>query len=152
MPSNPGKSLPHHSLLVVCDGGRALLMRNIGSADAPKLQTVDAMRHRAPPTRELGSDRPVRVHASHGTARSAVSETDYHHAEESEFLQSVCSRIERAMADQAEAPRLVIAAPPRVIGELRSLLPPPIRAVVTVEIGKDLTKLSIDEIETYFRM
>ena len=65
-------ALPHLSLLIVCDGGKALIMRNAGTMERPKLQMVETLQHEVPPTRELGSERPGRVYASTGAARSAV--------------------------------------------------------------------------------
>lgn len=143
-------ALPHLSLLIVCDGGKALIMRNAGTMERPKLQMVETLQHQVPPTRDLGSERPGRVYASTGAARSAVEASDYHDAAETAFLGEVCRRVEHAVAGQTRGARLVLAAPPRVIGALRSLLPAPLRDTVAVEVGKDLTKLSIDDIERYF--
>lgn len=149
MPNSDRTSLPHLSLLVVCDGGKALLMRNDGHADRPNLHMVDTLQHHAEATHEIGAERPGRVYASTGGGRSAVEAPDYHDMEETAFLQQVCDQIEKAVGGH-HAAKLVIAAPPKVIGKLRSLLPAPLREKVVDEVGKDLAKLSIDEIERYF--
>lgn len=141
--------LPHKSWLVVFDGAKALILRNIGNEQAPQLELVEAMQHRSPPSHELGRDRPGRVHQSHGSARSAVEEPDLHLAEQLSFVKDVSATVEKSVRGQTVL-KLVLVAPPKLLGELRRCLTPPVQALVVAEIGKDLTKLPIPEIERHF--
>jgi len=62
-------TIPRHALVLVCDGARALLFRNAGDAELVNLETVEHFAVSVPPAHDLGTDRPGRVHQSHGAAR-----------------------------------------------------------------------------------
>ena len=57
-----------------------------------------------PPTHEQGSDRPGRSHASVGSARSAVGQTDWHDQAEHDFLTALARRLDKA-AQARRGPR-----------------------------------------------
>lgn len=81
-----------------------------------------------------------------GTHRSAVEESSAHEAAERAFAASLVRRLE--IIDPAEPLRdLILAAPPRMLANLRHALPPALRAIVRCELNKDLTKHSLFEIE-----
>lgn len=141
--------LPHKSWLIVFDGAKALILRNIGNEQSPQLELVEAMQHRSPPSHELGRDRPGRVHQSHGSARSAVEEADLHLAAQLNFVEEISAMVEKTVHGQAVS-KLVLVAPPKLLGELRRCLTPPMQALIVAEISKDLTKLPILEIERHF--
>ncbi len=147
--SNHPVHLPHKSWLVVFDGAKALILRNMGHEQAPQLELVEAMQHRSPPSHELGRDRPGRVHQSYGPARSAVEEPDLHLAAQLSFVKEVSAMVEKSVHGHAVL-KLVLVAPPKLLGELRRCLTRPMRALIVAEIGKDLTKLPIPEIERHF--
>ncbi|HVX82384.1 MAG TPA: host attachment protein [Devosiaceae bacterium] len=136
-----------HAYVLVCDGSKALVFRNAGDALALNLQVVEAAFEPHPPTRDLGAERPGRVREAMGTFRSAVEEPDYHDLAETDFLRGVAHKLE-ALVHARDITDLVIVAPPRALGVLRTFLAPAVRAVVSAEIGKDLARLSTVEIET----
>lgn len=83
-------------------------------------------------------DRPPRAHDSMGPARHAMDQGRNRHEEEEEkFLKRVASRIGEAEKHKA-FDHLVIAAPPRALGLLRSLLPSGAQSRVRAETAKDL--------------
>ncbi|TCR75634.1 host attachment family protein [Rhizobium sp. BK376] len=134
--------------VLVCDGARALFLRNDGDAQLLNLVVVDHSTMHAPAARQMGTDRPGRVVSSGGTSRSAVGQYDLHLAAEDEFLADVARKIDDLVADGSVG-RLVIVAPPRPLGQLRDRIDMKTKAIVAAEIAKDLTKLPIDEIETH---
>ncbi|WP_424813662.1 host attachment protein [Roseococcus sp. YIM B11640] len=140
--------LPSDAWVLVCDGAKALMLRNEGDAITPSLRRVDVFEEPAPPTRELGTDRPGRVHASNGTARSATEETDLHDQAEADFLGRTAAALDR-LVRQEGVKHLILAAPPRALGVLREKLSPHVRQILQGEINKDLTGMPLDQIEKH---
>lgn len=132
--------------VVVCDGQKALILENRGDEVFPDLRMRYAMEHDAPPTHELGTDAPGRVQPSVGTARSAVEQTDWHDAEERNFLKRVDTLLHRAVL-AGDPKSVILVAPPRALGILRELASPQLRNAVEAEAEKDYVRKPVDEIE-----
>ena len=81
----------HGTWVVVADGQKALMFRNKGDALHIDLGLMWEVEHKNPPSRELGSDRPTRVHQSVGPGRSAAATTDWH-TRSSSGAPTECSR------------------------------------------------------------
>ncbi|MDD2875922.1 MAG: host attachment family protein [Acidiphilium sp.] len=140
--------IPTNSVVVVCDGAKALILRNDGDATQLSLSVVDAATAPEPATRDLGTERPGRVYQSVGMARSAVEETDFHSLAETVFLIKLGQRVD-ALVNDGAAKHIVLVAPPKSLGILRASLAPATRAAIAAEIPKDLAHLSIVEIERH---
>lgn len=83
-------------------------------------------------------DRPPRSFDSMGAGRHAMDGgRDLHEAEEEKFLRRVAARLGEAEKQRAFE-HLVIAAPPRALGLLRSMLSDAAQARVRAETAKDL--------------
>jgi protein required for attachment to host cells len=78
--------------------------------------------------------------------RSALNETDWHEFEEQRFVREFSARLNKA-AHASRFDRLILVAPPKVLGELRDELEKAAAERVVDEIAKDLTKHPVDEIE-----
>lgn len=137
---------PSQSLILVCDGAKALLFENAGDAQALNLRPLDIRVEPHPPTRGLGADRPTRVYDSMDGSRSGAEQTDWHEAAEVDFLAKVAQVLEQAVA-QRRPPRLSLVAPPRALGILRQELGEATRAALAAEIAKDLVNHPVPEIE-----
>ena len=135
--------------VVVCDSGKALILRNAGDEMFPNLQTVESHEEFSPRTSEQGTDRPGRVHESAGVGRSGVSQTDWHEQQERHFLQSLAERLDRAVRER-ETERLIVIAPPRALGVLREAYSANLRKAVKEEIAKDYVHKPVYEIEQHF--
>jgi protein required for attachment to host cells len=132
--------------VVVCDGGKALILENIGDHISPNLRTVETRTHPDPLTHEQGTDSPGRVHASVGSARSSVEQTDWHEQSEREFLHELIGRLDTALKN-GETKALIMVAPPRALGVLRQHYTAPVKAALRDEVDKDLVKVPIYDIE-----
>jgi protein required for attachment to host cells len=86
------------------------------------------------------------VHASVGTARSSVEQTDWHDQAEREFLHGLAARLDTALRN-GETKSLIVVAAPRALGMLRQSYTPSVRGAVRNEIDKDLVKVPVYEIE-----
>ena len=146
MATEPATFVPHNALVLVGDGQKALFLRNKGSAQRLRLVVEQVLERDNPPTREQGTDRPGRSNASVGVARSAMEETDWHEIAEERFAGELAEVLYRhAHANLFE--KLVIIAPPNVLGNLRKVLHPQVTARVAAEIPKELTSHPVAEIE-----
>lgn len=136
--------------VLVCDGAKALFLRNDGDAELVNLVLVHSSAEPASAAHDLGTDRPGRVFFSENTTRSAIETTDLHQKAEEDFLADIAHRLEGLVREKT-IEHLVVIAPPKALGFLRSHIAPAVRAVIKAEIPKDLTKLPVYEIETWLR-
>jgi protein required for attachment to host cells len=134
--------------LVVCDGGKAIVLENEGSPFAPKLKAKATYEQDAAPTREIGTDAPGRAVQSVGSRRSAMEQTDWHEQAEQRFLAEVAGRLDAAVS-AGETKSLIVAAPPRALGILRQAYPDGLRGAVKGEIDKDYVRMPLHEIEKH---
>lgn len=134
--------------VLVCDGRKALLLENVGDHTYPKLETREEVEHKTPPTHELGTDRPGRVHSSADSRRASAEPTDLHKLAEQEFLVHLAQRLDH-FATEHKIKNLVIVAPPHALGVLREAMPKHLHALVRAELHKDYVSLPVYEIEKH---
>lgn len=134
--------------VVVCDGAKALILENAGDAKFPNLKTRDVYAQDHKSTRELGTDSPGRSHSSVGHGRSALEQTDWHDQAEQAFLTELVHRLDSAVSSH-QVKSLIVVAPPRALGMIRTVYSPALRAVVRVELDKDFVKMPVHEIEKH---
>jgi protein required for attachment to host cells len=132
--------------IVVCDGRKALIFENSGDAKFPNLQMKETYDHPDLSTREQRASPPGRSFQSMGQGRSAVTQTDWIDESERAFLKSLAQRLNSAVAE-GRTKALTMVAPPRALGMIRSELSAVLRRAIVREIGKDLAKHPVHEIE-----
>jgi protein required for attachment to host cells len=138
-------SIPHDALVFVGDGTRALFLRNRGTIQKPDLAVESVLRTENPPTREQGTDRPGRVHARIGAQRSAVEDTDWHQLGEDRFAAEIADALYR-LAHAQRFRRLIVVAPPKVLGTLRKSFHKEVRQRVEAEVPKEVASHSLNDI------
>lgn len=141
-------SIGHKSWVIVCDGAKALFLRNDGDAGLVNLTVVDHQSQPDEATRDLGSDRPGRVHQSQGAGRSAMGDTDWHEQAEADFLREVARKVKQLVTAH-EIKAMMLVAPPKALGILRAELSGLPDGVLRAEVDKDLVKLTVPEIEKH---
>ena len=132
--------------VVVCDGGKALVLENQGDEKFPNLRTHTTWEHDAAKTSEMGPDKPGRVHESATTGRSAVEQTDWHDRAEQDFLKTVAGHLHKAV-EKGEVKSLIIVAAPRALGMLRPHYTHALKEAIREEISKDMVNMPVYEIE-----
>jgi len=142
----PELMLKHDVWVVIADGEKALFLRNEGDEQYPNLEVFREMKEENPPTRDQGTDRPGRLNDGPSVHRSAVQETDWHRMEKERFAKSIAERLYK-LAHNGKFDRLIIVAPPLVMGEMRKELHKEVKDRVVGEVSKTLTNHTIDEIE-----
>lgn len=140
--------IPHDAIVFIGDGRKALFLRNHGDEKFPNLRTERVFVDVNPPTHEQGTERPGRSFSSMGPGRSAVEATDWHDLEQHKFVRAVSAALEKLVREQ-DVKALIIAAPPRTLADLRQDLHGDVKARLIAEVGKDLTKHPLYEIEKH---
>ena len=137
---------PLRTWVLVADGARARILENSGPGHA--LTGIEglvfASGHAA--THELVSDREGRSYSSHGHARSAIeSRSDPHRELKTKFAGVLADMLSRELEAGAYQ-RLVLVAPPEMLGDLRAAISGEVRAKVVGESAHDLTKTPTREV------
>jgi protein required for attachment to host cells len=140
--------IPWQAWILVCDGAKALMLRNEGDDEMVNLKVAEAFEEPHPPSRDIGTDRPGRVQESATTGRSAMEETDWHQKAEAEFLADIAKQLDE-LVRKADIRHLIVVAPPKALGVLRDKFSKQVQAVIQAEIDKDLVNLPPYEIEKH---
>jgi protein required for attachment to host cells len=137
--------IPAGALILVGDGRKALFLRNHGAPTHVELTVERVLKQSDPPTREQGTDRPGRYKGAGGAPRSAFEETDWHQLAEDRFATEIGSILNR-LAHENRFHHLILVAPPKVLGVVRTHLDKETSSRVVAEVHKDLTSQPIAEI------
>jgi len=137
--------------ILLADGARARILENTGPGHG--LTPVEGMvfqgDHGA--THDLVSDREGRSYSFHGPGRSAVqSRSDPHRDLKTVFAHSLADVLAAAL-EQKSFDRLIIAAAPVTLGDLRAAMSDQVRAKVTGEVAHDLTKIPNSDVADHLK-
>ncbi|MDF2115494.1 host attachment protein [Roseiarcaceae bacterium H3SJ34-1] len=137
--------LNHKALLLVCDGAKALFLRNDGTPMEPRLSVERELRTETPSrTAEMGTDRPGRTTNAAGPA-SAMEQTDFHTQEEEAFLQLVVAEFE-AHCREKDIKQIAIAAPARALAVIRGAASKELMGRCSGQLAKDYVNHPVAEI------
>lgn len=141
---------PSVTWVLIADGAQARILEYTGPSKG--LVQVEGLKFEDAHLRtgEIMSDKPGRSFSSAGYGRSAMEQrTDPRDYRETEFLRSVAEVINKKALENVFR-KLVIAAPPQALGDLRKLLSPAATEKVSAEIPKDLTTVPILQLGKHF--
>ncbi len=136
--------------VIVCDGAKALFLRNDGDAQSLNLVEILSFHEPLKATHDLGTDRPGRVYASRDGTRSSVENGDLHRRAEEAFVIRVANQLDE-YAQSGTIEHFVLVAPAKTLGLLRQHMKPAAQAAMKAVVNKDLTKLPIYEIEAHLQ-
>lgn len=125
-------------LFVIADGGRARFVeRDSEGRFRTASSFLSSSLHKQ--GRDLTSDRPGRVFESADSSRHGVEpRQDPRESEKANFVELVVDEIGRAHAARS-FDQFVLVAPPKVVGEIRRVVPDALKAVLKCTVQKDLT-------------
>ena len=141
---------PTRTLIVIADGSNARFFTHDRSDR--RLTALDdaAMDIDVPKGTDILADRQGRSFSSIGDGRSAYEpKNDPRDLVEKDFAHRVIGRMERTF-ETAKADRIVIAAAPRTLAEMRRKLPKQLEDRVEAELDKDLTNTPESELMGHF--
>ncbi|MGF1610957.1 MAG: host attachment protein [Kiloniellales bacterium] len=137
---------PVRTWIVVADGAQARFLMNQGPGKGLECALEEEANSARQPSRELGSDKPGRVHDRFGPGRhTMVPRVDWHQFEKQKFAREMASILDSA-AERRSFDRLVLVAPPKTLGALRSALNKNTARMVVGEVPKDLTQVTVGEL------
>lgn len=128
--------------VVVADAEKAVVYENVGDVRKPelrRLQQIDA------PETFVATDRPGRMPDVGPNQRSALEQPDYARLAGEGLAADLAAVLARKLVKGAFE-RLVIVAPPQVLGAIRDELSDEVRARVLGEIPKTLTNHPVPKI------
>lgn len=135
--------------ILVADGTKAALYGNDGPGRGIYRAANEFAIDLPSKTGDIMSDQSGRAANPGGNGHHPIGpRTDPRRHQESEFLRSVASVLEEAALAKTYD-RLVLVAPPKALGDLRSSLSPHAAALVTKELDKDLVNLSEQDLEKH---
>ncbi|MGB1547872.1 MAG: host attachment protein [Alphaproteobacteria bacterium] len=141
---------PQKTWILIADGARARILHHVTGEESlePVLEEADLKSRQH--TRELGTDKPGRTHESiaDGSRHAMAPRVDWHEFEKHLFAKEVAKILNHATQEHA-FDRLVLVAPPKILGELRNLLDKTTQAHVTAEINKDLTGVPLHDLPVH---
>jgi protein required for attachment to host cells len=142
--------MPTTTWVLIADGARARLLAQGRPFDPlkPALDQEELTGSTAQ-SKEIGTDRPGRSFDSAGQGRHAMAPpTDPQRYAKFSFARELAERLEDAV-HEGRFDRLVLVAAPKTLGDLRELLPAPVKARVVAEIDKDLTHVPARELRKH---
>ncbi|BCX17967.1 MAG: host attachment protein [Geminicoccaceae bacterium] len=143
--------MPNRTMwVVVADGARARIFQGdpkVGGLELVMPELVGRAREKGT---ELLADRPGRsVDSSHVGNRHAMEpSTDPKEVEKERFARELASTLEAA-ANEGRFARLMLVAPPKMLGELREVLAEKVKEKIVKEVDKDLTWVSVHELPAH---
>lgn len=139
-------SIEHGTWVLIADGEKALFLRNETDAENPNLQVIRKEEQDNPKDIDQSANRPGRVGQSAAHGKSAYDDTDWHELAKERFAADLADILYKR-AHKGEFDKIIIAAAPNVLGELRDKLHQEVTDKVIAEIPKTLTNHSLADIE-----
>jgi protein required for attachment to host cells len=135
--------------VLIADGGRARILENDGPGHGLKAVEGMTFSRDLPPTHELVRDRQPRSYESTGHMRHPIEVgEDPHRKQKAKFAAELASVLDRHAADKS-FDRLVIVAPAKALGDLRSAFTDQVRRLVYNEVIMDLTKTPNEDVAAH---
>jgi protein required for attachment to host cells len=142
---------PTITWIVIANGDQAKVFEHDGPGKG--LKALDDMRfaQESLMARDIMSDRPGRTFSSAGKgARSSIDYTsDPVAVRERRFVEQLADVLDEKRRD-GRFDRLVIAAAPTALGDIRPALSDELRAILLAELPKDLTNTPTDKLAAHF--
>jgi protein required for attachment to host cells len=142
---------PTVTWVLLADGAQAKVFEHSGPGTG--LTPVPDLLFEEEPLKasEIMADKPGRSFASAGSGRSAM---EYHsdpvQVREARFVKSVAEALDRKHQQSAFS-RLIIAAAPTALGDLRGAMSDGLKDTVVAEMPKNLTNLPTPQVEKHFK-
>lgn len=142
----------HKVWMLVCDGGAAHVYRGTGNkgSHVAKIERVEGGRFERD-THTIQGAQPGRdkAHVAGDAGHGAENHARARRRTEAEFVKETVGWLDEP-ARRETFDHLIVAAPPRVLGDIRSAMSPHLAAKVVREVRSDLVHAPIKQIEAEF--
>lgn len=126
------KPIPHHALIVVADGAKAIFLRNQGQGGEVSLHEEKRLL-----PKDVADDGPSGVRPDDQTFKQA---------DEAGFVKHLAQALTR-MKEAKGFEDLVLICDPQTLGQLRAAMHKNVEASVLFTLSKDLTNHAVKDIE-----
>jgi len=137
--------------ILIADGAQAKVFEHAGPGKG--LRIVDGLQFEqaALQAREIMADRPGNSIGSQGARNSGGVEysSDPVAVRERRFVENVAEQLDRHL-QQGAFDRLIVAAAPTALGDLRPAFSKGVKATIVAELPKDLTNIPTAKLEAHF--
>lgn len=140
---------PTVTWVLVADGAQAQVFEHGGPGKG--LTPVKGLHFEQEPlrARDINSDRPGRQMGRGPSAKSGMEQSDPVQHREELFVKNVADQLE-TMHQQGRFHRLIIAAAPTALGDLRPALSDRVKKTIIAELPKDLTNVPQPQLDRHF--
>jgi protein required for attachment to host cells len=135
--------------ILIADGAQARVLENTGPGKG--LKQVEGLDWSIQPlqAQEIVTDRPGTKGGGGSPNRGGmVPRTDPVEHREAEFVKSVAATLDRHQ-QRGDFDRLVIAAAPIALGDLRKAITPGVKKTIVAELNKDLTNTPTAQLDQH---
>lgn len=134
--------------VLIADGAQARVLENTGPGKG--LKQVEGLDWAIDPlqAQEIVTDRPGSKSGGGALGGGMAPRTDPVEHRETEFVKSVAATLDRHQQKGA-FDRLVIAAAPVALGDLRKAISPAVKKTVIAELNKDLTNTPTAQLDQH---
>lgn len=136
--------------ILIADGAQAKVFEHTGPGKG--LRALEDLQFEQEPlqAQEIMADRPGRSFASAGSARSAMEySSDPVAVRERRFVEKVAEELDKHL-QKGEFERLIVAAAPTALGDIRPAFSKALKAAIVAELPKDLTNIPTPKLEAHF--
>jgi protein required for attachment to host cells len=135
--------------VLVADGAQAQVFEHGGPGKG--LNPVKGLHFEQEPLKaqEINTDRPGRHYGGGVGARSGMEDGDPVAVREERFVKGVAEKLE-TMRQQGRFDRLIIAAAPAALGDIRPALSDRVKETIVAELPKDLTNVPKPQLAQHF--
>ena len=136
--------MPHKkktTWILIADASRARILKNDGPGRG--LDAIEDMIFQGEnrKLKDIMADKPGRSYDSVGGGRHAMEyKSDAEHEDERAFANTLITVLQEAHG-RKDYDQLILIAPPKMLGDIRAVLPDTLKAVTSAEINKDLTHI-----------
>ena len=142
---------PPKTWILIANGGEAVIAENHGRMDGVRLIDGYHYKNELLPPRDIMADKPGRTFDRVGGGRHAMEySSDPAGQGERRFARQLSEVLDKAQKED-RFDRLVIAAAPSMLANLRDTLLPATRACLHAEIDKDYTKTPVADLAHLLR-
>ena len=131
--------------VLIADGAQARVLENTGPGKG--LKQVEGLQwsNETLRAKDLVSDRP----GGGGNGGSMASRVDPVEQREEDFVKSLAVVLDKHQ-QQGAFDRLIIAAAPIALGDIRKAISPAVKKTIVAELNKDLTNLPTAQLDQHF--
>lgn len=131
--------------ILIADGAQGRVLENTGPGKG--LKQVEGLQWSNEPLRakDILSDRP----GSGSGGGSMASRNDPVEQREQEFVKSLAAELDQHH-QRGAFDRLIIAAAPIALGDIRKAISPAVKKTIVAELNKDLTNLPTAQLDQHF--